>query len=144
MPSTRTLLVSAVFTVATTLSPAALAKCPKSVAGVWSGLLKLDSFQDGGGHTDQSFAVIRLSFAANGTYRGTLAARNSAETVGEASSEGSGTYTFSAGTCSGELDIDGSEYRFVATNNGSMLMGILFRPRDTTQLDSAAFTLYRE
>lgn len=125
-------------------APSAEAKCPKTIAGVWSGLVKLDSFQDGVGHTDQSVALARATFSANGTYEGSLISRNSNDASGEANPPGPGTYTFSATTCSGQLDLGGNDFRFVVTNNGTMMVGILFRPEDATEKDSASFTMYRE
>jgi hypothetical protein len=125
-------------------APLAEAKCPKTIAGVWSGLVKLDSFQEGGGHTDQSVALGRANFSANGTYEGSLISRNSEHPSGEISPPSPGVYTFSATTCSGQLELGGSEYRFAVTNNGTMMIGILFRPEDATQKDSASFTMYRE
>jgi hypothetical protein len=125
------------------VAPLAHAKCPKNAAGVWSGLATFDSFGPNDIYSDKTAVLGRVTLDAKGAFTGTITSRNSGEQETEREPI-SGTYTFSATTCIGQIDFGGSGYEFLITNNGTVMVGMLVNPRDPTENDVATFTFYRE
>ena len=123
-------------------APQALAKCPRTVVGTWSGLLQLESFNEGGGYNDKATALGRLVFQATG-YQAIFLSRNSLDRDSEEVSL-TGDYSYSATTCQGRVGVGGSDYRFLITDNGRVMVGMLFTPADAEEKDVATFTLYKE
>jgi len=124
-------------------TPPAEARCPRTAAGTFSGLIKLDSFNESTGHTDSSTGLARITLAADGTFSGEFDSKNSLEPSGE-SGNLAGTYTFSTGNCSGQFMLGRDLYRFRLTDSGRLLNAILFNQADTSQQDVNSFQFFRE
>lgn len=144
--SIRTLLVSAALVVGTTLSPAALAKCPKSVVGVWSGLLKNLSFSDSDQLTDSSVAVVRIALTGNGAASISFEGKNSSEPLGETGAM-TGTFVFDPAVCRVRItaaQLEDGELRMQVTDNGRVMLGIGFGTANSEERKAEVFMLYRE
>lgn len=139
----RTMFVATALIASTTFSPAALAKCPKNAAGVWSGMNKLKSFGDNIGFTDAATGLGRVVTRADGTFSGTLQIKYSDEPVGESSAI-SGNYTFDPKICGGSFSVGTNTFRYLITDNGRIMYIILFEQGDNSERDVNAFTFFRE
>ena len=119
---------------ALTIPAVSYAACPKTLSGVYSGLLFTDSFlnDDTTGYNDKSAAVIRLAFDGKGTAttEGSVNLSGYSKNSAEQTAQELGlitpvklTYTFDTRSCFGSATFPNGQVNvFTVTQSGNQLM----------------------